>query len=56
MALEIDRAEALILFVRRSPDNPARYTIGIRACLTEFDKNKDLQLVSLQRPIIETGK
>jgi len=56
MALQLSPGEALILFVRRSPVDPARYMVGMRACQTEFDENHDLQPALLQRSISETGR
>jgi hypothetical protein len=56
MALQLSPGEALILFIRRSPDNPARYMAAIRTCETELDARKDIHLSSFQRTISETGR
>lgn len=56
MALQLFPGEALILFIRRSPDDPARYMVAIRACQTEFDDNKDIHPTAFQRTISEIGK
>jgi hypothetical protein len=56
MALILQPEEALILFVRRSPADPPRYIVGIRACQTSFDHRKDLQPVNVQRTICEAGE
>lgn len=56
MALQLSPGEALIVFVRRNSDDPARYMVGIRACQTEFDENHDLRPTLFQRSIVETGK
>jgi len=56
MRLTLHPEEALILFVRRSPEEPTHYMVGIRACQTAFDGRNDLQPVNIQRTICEAGE
>ena len=55
--MDLQPKEAIIIYIRRSETNPARYMAGIRKTETAFNTaNNDLEVEARQQAISELGE